>query len=203
MRRYCEVGFIRDVFIAETFACRRWNKDLGWVAKFFTIIVILSIDNIWNSDFALGRQKAEVCWASRWWAIPWLGSKGSARWGRLQRVCSNIYDEANQWGRSKSHDPKESLFRTAEKGSQWLWRNRNESTMALKWVDGIQGVSLGCWDLLLNPLEVSWAYQRNIEERVRPFDNPKDSIPHLIILQSPGSSMSLECNQSILPPTPT
>lgn len=69
------------------------------------------------------------------------------------------------------------LSRAAENGSQWLCMKRKASTWALMWIDGIQGVRPKHWESLLNHLEVSWAYQRNIKERGRLVDNLKDATP--------------------------
>ncbi len=73
-------------------------------------------------------------------------------------------------------------------GGQWLWMKRKESTWAPKWVNTIWRVTLGCRESLLNPLEVLWTYQRNIEERGCPLDNPGDAITHLTTLLSLGST---------------
>ena len=48
-----------------------------------------------------------------------------------------------------------------------------ELQLGLNWVDGVLGVSPGCWDPLLNPLEMLWAYQCNTEEGGQPLDNPE------------------------------
>ena len=61
-------------------------------------------------------------------------------------------------GRSASSQSVKDLSVTAAMGSQWLW---------------IKGVSPGCQDSLLNPLDVSWAYQRNTEEGGFPTLQPR------------------------------
>ncbi|KAF7704930.1 hypothetical protein HF521_020216 [Silurus meridionalis] len=50
--------------------------------------------------------------------------------------------------------------------------------------ESAKGMNLGCWDSLLNPLEVSWAYQRNTQEGGRPLDNPKGAITQWTFPQS-------------------
>ena len=71
------------------------------------------------------------------------------------------------------------LSRAAEKGSQWLWMKRKDST----WAFQVSRWHLGSEPGMLNPLEVSWAYQRNTQGG-RPLDNPKGAITHLTIPES-------------------
>ena len=51
---------------------------------------------------------------------------------------------------------------------------------------------MGRWDSPLNPLEVSWACQRNTGERGRPLDNPEDAIAHLTTPQSHATLYPIE-----------
>ena len=103
-----------------------------WSAS-LKLVYIVELTVPWEGAVEERTEEAEVRWTCSRCATTRLECDATPSGSRLQRVGSHLNIQATQRdGSAREGPPAGGLSRAAEKGSQWLWMKRKDSSWAFK-----------------------------------------------------------------------